>query len=778
MRAILLTLAGLAVVFANTGAGPNADGAIIVHTNDSYAYNSLTVCTTTLGQPASCAAAVTRTDKVAAAVVWFLAAFRPTASPAVASIYFGINFDDVNLDPTTRFAPCGPAGTVEAPDAGWPSNQAGNSMGFGSPIVGNILFRFYYFKADDMSDGVASPYLCSAINPTGGFAAFYSNQFPPAEDYIEKFGCVRWYAQGSNDCPYPLEGSACCDPATGVCLYLEEVDCLPPAVWHPEWPSCSPNPCPQPLAACCAIDGGCSITVPSDCYPPSTWHSGWPSCSPNPCSPAAACCDPATGACNLIPELSCLAPSIWHADWPACVPNPCPQPVAVCCSINGDCTLTVSADCPAPSTWHAEWTTCTPDPCTSILLGACCDRPTGRCTLLAEAQCHPPSVWHPEWTSCTPNPCPVLGPPDFPPGSNPNGAIIVHTNDSYNYLSTTVCTTTLGQPTGCAEAITRTDKATAAVVWLLASFLPMASPAVASVYFGINYDDTALDVTPKFGPCGPPGTVEAPDDGWPGDMTAGNSVGFGWPIIGNTLFRFYYFKVDDTVGEIGPFLCSAINPTGGFAAFFDNSFPPGGNEITEFGCVRWYDAGLNHCPTIQLDRGACCLVTGECLFIEQAQCAGLPGFISWTVNQPCVPDNPCAQPGACCDLETGACEFTLQANCIAPRVFVGGECLPVNPCPRKGACCEPVTGVCTYVLQAQCVAPSVWHPEWACNPSNCPVEPMGACCAPNGDCTYVYAGQCLPPSVWHSEWTCVHNGCPPPIPTESSSWGKIKAVFR
>jgi len=365
-------------------------------------------------------------------------------------------------------------------------------------------------------------------------------------------------------------------------------------------------------------------------------------------------------------------------------------------------------------------------------------------------------------------------------GPNTNGAIIVHTNDSYSYVSTTVCTTALGQPASCAEAGVQSDKAVAAVVWFMAAFLPSSSPAVASVYFGVNYDDVNLDITTKFAPCGPAGTVEAPDAGFPGDMTAGNSVGFGSPVIGNTLFRFYYFKVDEFLGSAGPFLCSAINPTGGFAAFYDNAFPPAQDNITLFGCVKWYDVGLNNCPQVQLDRGACCLATGECLFIEQAQCAGLPGFISWTLNQPCVPDNPCAQPGACCDLETGACEFVLQQHCIAPRVFLGGDCAPTNPCPQKGACCEPVTGVCTYVLQAECLAPNVWHGDWVCTPVNpCPVEPRGACCAPNGDCTYVYAAECVAPSVWHGDWVCVPtNPCPPPVPTEPTTWGQIKANYR
>lgn len=56
-------------------------------------------------------------------------------------------------------------------------------------------------------------------------------------------------------------------------------------------------------------------------------------------------------------------------------------------------------------------------------------------------------------------------------GPNAKGAIIVHTNDAYNYLSTTICTPP-GLPSTCEDAITRTDKAVGAVV---ASDMPPSS---------------------------------------------------------------------------------------------------------------------------------------------------------------------------------------------------------------------------------------------------------------------------------------------------------------
>ena len=48
----------------------------------------------------------------------------------------------------------------------------------------------------------------------------------------------------SNITPPPI--GVCCDPVTGICLLVEQTACQAPAVWHPEWTSCDPNPCPLP----------------------------------------------------------------------------------------------------------------------------------------------------------------------------------------------------------------------------------------------------------------------------------------------------------------------------------------------------------------------------------------------------------------------------------------------------------------------------------------------------------------------------------------------------
>ena len=60
-----------------------------------------------------------------------------------------------------------------------------------------------------------------------------------------------------------------------------------------------------------------------------------------------------------------------------------------------------------------------------------------------------------------------------------------------------------------------------------------------------------------------------------------------------------------------------------------------------------------------------------------------------------------------------------------------------------------------------------------------PVPPNAVCCAPDGSCTLVCVHDCVPPSVWYEGLTsCDPNPCLPPSPTESTTWGTIKATYR
>jgi hypothetical protein len=99
--------------------------------------------------------------------------------------------------------------------------------------------------------------------------------------------------------------------------------------------------------------------------------------------------------------------------------------------------------------------------------------------------------------------------------------------------------------------------------------------------------------------------------------------------------------------------------------------------------------------------------------------------------------------------------------------------------PPTGACCNPDTGECTITTLANCAY--TWlGADVPCNVQTCPPPiPRGACCDPQGNCTITTQAECLPPNVWHPEWTsCEPNYCPPPVPTQNTTWGQIKANYR
>jgi hypothetical protein len=275
MTRALFTLLVPVLLCTPVFAGPNSNGAIIVHTNDAYEWGSSTVCTTTLGQPAACAEAITRTDKSASVVIWFLASFVPTAVPDVATIYFGVNQDEMNLT-VDSYGQCGLG--LEIPDDGWPSNADGTTWGFYTPET-STLFRFYWFLVSDLN-GAPGAYFCSAVNPAAGYASFIASDL--STDRITQFGCVHWYEAGYNTCPEALANGSCC-AKDGSCTLTAQIYCVGSSVWHGEWASCQPvNNCPQPTGACCDEVGDCTVTTADACQSPNAWWGG-SECTPYIC---------------------------------------------------------------------------------------------------------------------------------------------------------------------------------------------------------------------------------------------------------------------------------------------------------------------------------------------------------------------------------------------------------------------------------------------------------------------------------------------------------------
>jgi hypothetical protein len=338
-----IALALLVIQPGSASAGRNANGALFVHTNDSYNYSSQTVCTAPEGSPTTCEEIVTQSDRDAGAVLWLLAAFSPASSPGVTVIYFGIDYDDVNLDPAIAYRFCGPAGSLEIPDTDWPYTGRGNSVAFGSPIY-SILFPFYAFKADNY--GGVGPFFCTAINPIGGYAAFVDDSNPPTLDYVYRFGCVRWHEQGSVDC-WDEPTGACCF-ADGSCQLLTAAECVAAGgQYFGDNVPCDPNPCVPCWYACCLPDGSCIHVCEPECNDQGgEFHFGL-FCEPGLClQPEGACCIPPCYDCYILTEENCLAQGgVFFGDGTVCDPNPCAEPPGACCLDDGTCIEVVRVEC-------------------------------------------------------------------------------------------------------------------------------------------------------------------------------------------------------------------------------------------------------------------------------------------------------------------------------------------------------------------------------------------------------------------------------------------------
>jgi hypothetical protein len=81
------------------------------------------------------------------------------------------------------------------------------------------------------------------------------------------------------------------------------------------WPGHSP---------CCSPDGSCRLAVLGQgCVAPDIWHPEWVTCIPNPCPLPGPCCDPATEACTIVQLADCVSPLVWVPSLPECSPTAC-----------------------------------------------------------------------------------------------------------------------------------------------------------------------------------------------------------------------------------------------------------------------------------------------------------------------------------------------------------------------------------------------------------------------------------------------------------------------
>ncbi len=674
----------------------------------------------------------------------------------------------------------------------------------------------YIWLNPPMGGAEPTPDQTSATSVTFSAGAVALRQYSATQNFVVdgiRVG-TTWADVVGGGVPNP---GACCF-ADGSCTEVLEADCLASGgVYQGDGTLCTPNPCPQ-LGTCC-ISGVCTFVLQADCA--GVWTEGG-SCEPNPCTvPTGSCCYP-DGTCAVTIQADCTA--TWLLDG-VCEPNTCAQPTGSCCYPDGSCAVTLLADC------TGNWTmfgVCEPNTCPQPT-GACCFD-TGLCVTGTEADClSSGGAYQGNFTTCSPNPCAAPFKTLCEVAEDDANGVAVLVGQRVTVEGTALCdgmtwSTTIREfqitDGNCCIDVFGGDLLPAVAL----GDLVRVTGTVAN-YAGkteISTPDLVVTVLSS-------GTPPAP-----GVTTTGNLAAAGEPFE-SCLFQIHCvtivggdpwpasgananITIDDGSGPVtmridkdtdidgspaptGPFTVIGVGDqydttvphTTGYQIkprmladlSFDCAtgaccFPDGSCTVSNAqGCVAaggvYSGDGTvcvpNDCPP---PAGACCFPSGVCEMLTQEAC----GANLWLgFGSACMPDNPCEQPTGSCCYPDGSCIVMMQAPCTGIWTMFG-VCEP-NTCeqpPVYGSCCYP-DGSCAVTIEADCTA--IWLANGVCEPNTCPQPPEpGACCDhATGDCTITLEANCA------YDWLgagvpCNLETCPPPVPTERTSWGTIKNMYR
>lgn len=171
--------------------------------------------------------------------------------------------------------------------------------------------------------------------------------------------------------------------------------------------------------------------------------------------------------------------------------------------------------------------------------------------------------------------------------------------------------------------------------------------------------------------------------------------------------------------------------------------------LAQFASMEWHGGAGD---SLRLP-GACCLVDGTCILIEEQEC--LLSGLFWAGQASCDP-NPCPHDlGACCN--EWSCHITTMVDCHA-TFFQGMSCSP-DPCTTPmGACCLATSCVMSYSVDCM----GLWLQGIGCDPNPCSPDP-GACCSDLGCSISTYLDCLAGGGSWWGGLDCEPDPCPVPL---------------
>lgn len=717
-------------------------------------------------------------------IKWVCAVFPETTCVEIAEVYFEIGEITGNVDMFawgTYHFEAGGAGQVIAIPGGtgaFPSDTgSGVTLLFDPPLTSHVVPLCYIAGYPEPNGTTA---LGGEIYFKDGEGNITAHIYDPDCPYATAY----WLVPGGGGCnpslgDDPYMHACCLDEGDLGCMMMSEEDCmLSEGVFLADYDTCEPNPCNEgPFAACCYENPqypqgilACEVVNAIECeYMGGIFHNEWESCDPNLCNgPVAACCYHSDElSCAVVSEIECeYEGGEWLAGTASCDPDPCNNgPFAACCIDTGSfdtCQILNEIECEVENgDWHPEWETCDPNPCNGDL-GACCyyDDDYLDCEVMGLPQCDAfGGLWLEGYESCDPDPCNVGNERACCYGDD---ACVVTTSNECDYLGGTwleqwdFCEPDpCGAPLGaCCYEVVPADRECAI----------MEEVECGELAEGYWLENQSCDPNPCLdGVCclGEQCTIavmaECADIGgtWFADLTSCEPEPCNLrACCDQTTEECTITWAMDCEGEWLPeeAACDPNPCWGPYGPRKTCCIGPNCTIVTEIECISSggiWDAGLNTCRPINpctttLVR-ACCI--GEvCELRTMEQCENSSG--EWlSYGETCEP-NPCSTivtgSRACC-LPNGACMLLEELACNS----AGGDWVPEvttctggdlgNPC-RLRVCCDGLTPMTTLMRRDECAA----------------------------------AGGDWLPDVGYFD----PNPCDPGSPVQSTSWGKIKALYK